>query len=227
MPKILNQSSVVVIANDVNISIFRESWLLRNQVLREDELGGQTLFSPAVVQVGTDLWNFLVVPNRIQLTFKQDYEGRQNDMLRIVGRIADLLPHTPFTGVGLNLHYRLRPDGGDGFLEWNHREFRSTFVDRLDGFGAGDNLYGTNFQMDFEGITLKGELRPATALQTIGIPPYHIEQGQSLMAASYNFHADLSDPPDPQEIRRTLERFNEVSQIADEFSDLLLGQGGG
>src|SRR5271166_1761428 len=101
----LNQlvgASVVITARQFNPSVMSQLWLVRQGLLAEDQMLPNFVFTDLLVQVRTQNFSLLVVPEQFQF-FPQAKESEQQELIQQkVGRIVRSLPHTPFKAVGLN-----------------------------------------------------------------------------------------------------------------------------
>ena len=191
MPSRLVNSSVVVVANDVNLSIFKPPWLLRNGILLEAELEGEILLSPVTVQVPTEHFVLGVMPNRIQLELPREYEKAGQDVQRVVGGIVRTLPHTPYNAVGINFHYEVDPPGSEPFAAWNRRVCASPLAERIAPAGDGAR-YGFYVSFDAMDARLKMDVKPITRKQSG--PDAREQAAEEHLAVNMNFHRDLIDP---------------------------------
>jgi hypothetical protein len=91
----VGQNSVVV-ANQVNPSIFTPTWRMEQNVIPRDGIAPGAIFAPQLVQLSTDDYQLLVLPDRIQLIPICD-EGRQSEVVQLViNGVVHRLPHTPY-----------------------------------------------------------------------------------------------------------------------------------
>src|SRR3954452_10956137 len=95
-------SNVIIAARQFNPTVFSQLWLVRNELLAEEDFGPGYLFSEAVVQMATPQFLMLVVPSQLQFSPTDQVEDQQALIRGKVGRIVERLPHTPYVAVGLN-----------------------------------------------------------------------------------------------------------------------------
>lgn len=137
-------ASAVLTGNVVNVSIFKEVWLERHDIIRKDEYTSDTLVSPGAVRISTASFELTILLNRIQLRFlPPGYDRAKSDVLRVLGGIAELLPHTPYTGLGLNFHYVLAPPAGGDFWQWNPAVFAAPWALAIDKGDGGSPRFGS------------------------------------------------------------------------------------
>jgi hypothetical protein len=215
MTPILTDSSAVVVANDVNLSIFKPLWLTRNEVIREDEIGPNLIVTPALVQVPSENFELDIFPNRIQLRVRPRHPHASEYLRRILGGVVELLPHTPYRAVGLNFDYLVAVSETGTFAEWNRREFAAPFPLRV-AIGADNTAeYGAYFSYDVFDMRLKVDAKPITVNETKTIEGVAIEAGQELMRLNFNFHSDIPQESEPRLIVERLEIWNQAVEHAD------------
>ena len=101
----------VIVTGHWNIPLLSQVWLADHDiVLREEFLPGQSIFTPAMIQVGTLEFGLFAIEDRIQFAPTcEDAKGRL--IAEHWGCLVELLPQTPYTGVGLNFIWHYRPSG--------------------------------------------------------------------------------------------------------------------
>lgn len=150
----LQMSSGVVLANDVNQSIFRPSWLLKNGIVTEDEVDEEPIFSPGLTRVRTSAFELLVLPDRLQMQFPPECEDASSLLQRVLAGIARLLPHTPFSAVGLNFQHAFVPIDAEHFAEWNRERFACPWAIAHTP-KTSRTRYGCNFAYDSHGARFR------------------------------------------------------------------------
>jgi len=205
-------SSVVILARDVNQSIFTPVWLVRNGILLEEEATAPALVvAPGITRIPTPGFELLVLPDRLQMRFDPKMADATATLNRVMGGIAKKLPHTPFSAVGLNFQHELVPTSPEEFFEWNRKMFASpwavsrTTEDRRTRFGcsfAFDAYSGARMQVN---ANVKSRVE-ASARQpsNASLPdPY-------IVVVECNLHRDLSAAETPMELPRILELWRTV-----------------
>ena len=82
---VMENSSVVIIAKDFNLSILKPLWLVKNKIFREKELEGDVVVTPPAVQIRSDNYQFMALPDRLQIALPREYPDAQSDIDRIAG----------------------------------------------------------------------------------------------------------------------------------------------
>ena len=91
--------SVVIVANELNLSIFKPVWLCQFDILKPEELSEGILISPAAIQIPGPTFQLVILPNRLQMTFpSSDVDATTEPLNRVLGGILRALPHTPLVG---------------------------------------------------------------------------------------------------------------------------------
>jgi hypothetical protein len=102
---ILEQASVVVLARNYNPSIASKDWLVEKAVLTGKV--NDFTHTPIISIVEEELVNFLLTPDRLQLSAKAEGVEGAEKILMATRRFVDALPETPYVAVGLNCRYRV------------------------------------------------------------------------------------------------------------------------
>lgn len=207
-------SSVALVAHDLNLSIFNPPWLLRENILKEQEIDWQeSVFSPGLIRIPTRQFELMILPGRIQLRFPAERTDVESDLLRVLGTIVTKLPHTPYSALGFNNDYLIAPDKME-FSTWNQSLFRTTglcaSVDPSARFGA---YYSTEFhdfrrRVDCKPIRVRGDLAERA--------PQFVED-EEVVNIAFNYHADIPAPPIGARILELIGQWSKVRQDADAF----------
>ena len=195
MPAEQVRSNLVVTAHHFNPSVFSQLWLVRNQIVGEDDFASGCLFSDQAVNVETPEFGLLVFPPQLQFVPKVPLDCQQELVEEKVGRIVRTLPHPPCTSVGLNFVWHVKPEDGD-VLVLTRGLFYEPQRRICQLFDTEDARYGAYFSKDILGCRLKLDVRPV-------IHQAEDEQHELLQFA-FNFHLDL--PQEGSDIIPAIER---------------------
>jgi hypothetical protein len=189
-------ASAVVIANDVNLSIFKPPWFSRTGIFTDAELTGEIVISPVMVRVPTDEFEFMVFPNRFQMTFKGLPENGQESMDRVLGSIVNTLPHTPYSGVGLNFNHLVSPNAEDSFFDWCKKEFSCNTANKACPNEPDDARYGCYVSRDVLGGRLKLTIMPTRIANRLPDPSadWQVDDDVMRVAFNYDFKVEQTDP---------------------------------
>jgi hypothetical protein len=205
-------TSVVLVANEINLSIFKPVWLGQTNILRPDELSGDFVISPGVIQIPTSQYNLLVLPNQLQMAFAEMDDAIVIEPLnRVLGGILKNLPHTPFIGLGINFDFFVGPNDLEKFPEWNKELFACRSAFAVCDKSTDEPRFGTYFSLDFEGLRLKINIRP---IKGAVAAPKVIEQLQAAsewMHFNFNYHLDLNPVTPVQNALETLAKWSLVA----------------
>lgn len=214
--------SVVLAANDINLSIFRPLWLQKNNIITEQELSGQIVITPVAVQIPTRHFELSILPNRIQMICPSPYAEMESDLIRIIGGIAKTLPHTPYSGVGVNFNYFACPEDSKTFLDWNKQLFSSGFSQLAYPAEDPEERFGSYFSYDVLGARLKVDVKPVKA--PVGIEKLCKLWGrnQDLIRVNLNFHTALTNSEtNVDTILETLKKWDQAFSLSKEIIEKL------
>lgn len=196
----INENAVVT-ANKFNLSVISQIWLVRSGVVDEDDWEAGSIFTPALIQFATPSFGLLLVEDRLQVIPRGNGD-HQEVVSRVIGRIVETLPHTPFTGIGINFTWHLA-SGRHSPYETQRALFFQANGPLGQEFDCADARYGAYYSRDVGNIRLKLNALPIT----INSPNGREERTQFL----FNFHADVTDAG---QIMERLNRWNELKEQA-------------
>ncbi len=177
MPSELVTSNVVIAAQQFNPTVFSQIWFLRNNILREDELECQQLFSPMAVNIEAGRFGLFVVPPQLVFTPKVQANNQQALVEEVVGAIVRALPHTPFVGAGLNFTWDVWPDREDlGIL--SRRLFSVPENTFFQAFEADDVRFGTYVSKVALDCRMRLDIKP-------------LKEDREKLRLFFNFHLDV------------------------------------
>lgn len=204
-------STVVVIANRFNPSIFSQIWLSDNNIVTRDEFLPNFVLNEMVAQVPTTRFDLLVIQEQLQFLPHVPEDQEQELITQKVGGIVGLLPQTPFRALGLNFNWHLTPRDGDiGRL--SRELFSSPDKPLYRRFGSPTDHFGAYFSTDLAGFRLKLDVKPV-------IVP-HGEQILNRLQFLFNYHVDLRENA-AAAIPQHLARWNELRRESGSILDLV------
>jgi len=214
--------SVVIVAKDFNISIFKPFWLLKNNILNEQELQGNIVITPPAVHIPTDNFVLMVLPDRLQMTMPRQYRDAKDDIARILGGIIKTLPHTPYTALGLNFNYFVAPEAEDAFSSWNKQLLASSLSNKIYPEQDEGTRFGSYLSFDVLGTRLKIDIKPVKAPNNIATLCNSWHKGQDLVRLNFNFHRDIiSSEPPTQTVLDTLGKWSEALALSEQFTAMI------
>ena len=183
MPWTLAGQTAVVTAQRFNPSAAGQYHLITSGVLTKEEVGEGSIFTDVVVQVRSDRFHMLLLPEQLQFIPSVPQEEEQQLIVDKLGGLVTSLPVTPYKGLGLNFAWLFEPPDGD-----TNRASRAMFYveDRpvFAAFGDGNARFGGYLSKDFGEFRLKLDIKP------VAIPAEDGGQEHRLQFA-FNFHRDL------------------------------------
>jgi hypothetical protein len=216
MPLSIEGSAVVIIARRFNVTAARQHWLVKQGIIGDDDLLEGSLFSDALVQVRTERFQLLLLPDQLQFVPTVTPDEEAAVIREKLGKIVETLPHVPYKGLGLNFTWLLVPEDGnaarvtkDMFFVPDRPLFRV--------FAGGDAQFGGYLSKDFGGFRLKLEVNPITVVG---------EQGPTGgVQFAFNFHHDVPEDGGAEEIMRCLPRWDELRAEAKRIVEVAVGRG--
>ena len=210
---VLVDSNAVLVANELNLSIFKPSWLQNAGILTEQELSGQIVITPGLAQIPTDLFELVIIPNRVQITFRPAGLVTARAILtRIIGGIATTLPHTPYQALGINYQYHIGPPQGTEFGRWDRQLFALPAVCTIVQADDTKARFGAYFSLDALGMRVKVDLKPVVA--QLNDPQGRRLAETELINAALNYHTQLPDADRLPMLLSTLAKWDEAFQHA-------------
>jgi|SRR5690554_2570850 len=200
--------SGVLAADLFNLSIFSQIWLIDNKILSREETASDpnTYFSPMAVNVKSNGYDLLVIPERAQVLL-QGRSGHEAELfLRILGGIAKNLPHTPYQGAGFNFDYVI-PVSDANVL----KRVRSCFMPENSPISAdflsNDARFGFYVSQDIDdSLRLRLDIKPAI-----------INNADSIVL-KFNVHREMNKAP-TQQIEDFFNRFEELDNKCRDIAD--------
>ncbi|MBW2141592.1 MAG: hypothetical protein JRG97_11065 [Deltaproteobacteria bacterium] len=208
-------AGIVLTAQSFNPSIFTETWLDKNGILAADSLEGMRVFSPEVAQFQTKECQVLVIPPKMQITFRiHQVSGDFEVQCNIAVRTVELLSHTPYEALGLNFDFFVSfPDEKD-FNAYNRALLGTGDYQLLQEFSSADAKFGRYFSKDHGAARLKLDIKPVK-----GGP-----QNKDLLQFSFNFHHDVAQMDLSERAKRLIEFIRGWSSLR-EYSERLVKMG--
>jgi hypothetical protein len=195
--------NVVVIASTFNVNILSTVWLFENQIFTNKELKGATS-SPLIVEAQSNDFRLLLIPERLQFSINPKYKKAKKLILSKIGKLIELLPHTPFTAAGLNFTYYVTPSDKDIY-----KLSRSLFCNeksKLFNDLEEENVrFGGYFSKDLLGTRFKVDVKP------IIVTMNNIKK--EMLQFSFNFNMNLNQDDDYTKIIDLFNKLDEAKTI--------------
>jgi hypothetical protein len=214
MPLMLVDENVVVAAGVFNPSVVGQHWLVKHEIVGEEEFEQGCVFTDVLVQVQTKAFMLAIVPPRLQFAPRVDDDRQQSLIIDKVGGIVKAIPHTPYVACGLNFTWQLKPECVDVASLCRRIFFREG--DPLYAFfDDGQPLFGGYFSRDALGCRIKLDVKP------VDVKGSRVEDGKTIeeewrsLQFAFNFHDDLSNEQNSvQRIAEMFHRWNDAKTMA-------------
>ena len=186
--KNLVSENVVIVANNLNPSLFSQLWLVRQGIADEEDFAPNCVFSQFVNQVFTPDFQLFVVPERLQFTLTDRSRGNSELVRNKLGCIMQKIPHTPYRAIGTNFHWLVAPDSPRDFVNFMRDLFVKERVPIYEEFSEKNARFGAYLSKDVFGTRLRLNIKPVKSTPKAETDKIH----ESLQLA-FNFHLDLED----------------------------------
>lgn len=210
----LTNASAVIIAHDVNVSILKLPWLEQNGILTKEDLTGEVVTTNAFTRVSGDRFEFLALPDRIQMRV-QDSDHGQADILRVLGGIVSTLPHTPVTALGMNFDYVVKTELDGDFAEWNRSRFASPCGLDVAKQSGVEARFGTFVSFVVHDMLLKTDIKPCK-VKTEDDENSEAREVEG-MQVKFNFQADFHESPATPQILKRLAAWDDLKRFSRGF----------
>lgn len=202
----LKENNIVIIAHDLNPTIFKQTWLIKQGIFTEDEMLDSSFYTPAAVNVRSKNADLLIVTDRLQLSFSG--EGNHEDVAnRIILKIVNALPHTPYTAIGFNFIWIAEPVEGQGLPSFLRETLLSNTNPLSSYFYTDDARFGMYLSKDFLGMRMNLDIRPVLS---------HEGQTRENLRLAFNFHVDIKEEA-VKTISNVLKNWLETRKISDKI----------
>ena len=208
----LVNENVVILANQFNLSIMNQRWLIENCIIAEDDLQDGYTFTPVFTQVKTKLFLLTIVPERLQIDLNPATENKIELIKSKIGTIVDKLPHTPFTALGFNFAYFLTTE--DSSIEKYTKSLFFKPDSPLSSHFDEDNAkFGGYFSKDVSGFRLKLDIKPVSIKSKDKI----IDK----IKLDFNFHLNLVENNKSKTILKYLAKWDSMMNITSDIINLI------
>ncbi|MBI5518286.1 MAG: hypothetical protein HY909_31230 [Deltaproteobacteria bacterium] len=173
----------MIAANVFNPTVFNQTWLVQQKLVNAADVLPGIIITDAFSQVQTSKFTLLVLPQQLQFILTTT-EGTAELVADTLGRLVDLVPHTPFLAAGVNFHWYVDP-GEEGAPAASRRLFAADQRAVFKHFAGTDARFGAYMSCDVGGgVRLKLDIKPIVL---------HVQDGGTLdrMLFAFNFHRDV------------------------------------
>jgi hypothetical protein len=180
--------NVVVIARNLNPSLFSQLWLVKQKIVNEEDFAPNCTFSQFFTQVFTPDFQLLVVPDRLQFTLTEKSKDNTEFIKEKVGTIIRNIPHTPYKAVGTNFNWFVVPDPPVDFVEFMHKLFVKQEIPIYDQFSESDARFGAYLSKDIFGARLRLDIKPVRPTD-----PEKYNNVNEMLQLVFNYQLDLAE----------------------------------
>ena len=214
--------SAVIAATNLNPSIFSQLWLIKEQIFKEEDFLSLTnqAFTPLAAQFQNENIEFLVIPERIQITLRKVDEASRSKfsefLTGIIGKVVEKLPHTPYKAIGFNMDWRIGKFDSEVFGRSNRNIFLKSEKSFLgENFKEPNSRFGSYLSKDFGMGRLRLTITPLRFTPKDGQAPF---EGLNL---NFNFNLDLlgEDKERIKKIHDYIHSWNESYAFAEKISN--------
>lgn len=211
----IESGNVVIVAQSLNPSVFSELWLVRNGILEEGIRSAESFFSPVAARVTTADFELLVLPERLQFAPGRPTDDAQQLVHRTVGRIVELLPHTPYRAFGINFEWSASTEDQALFCASIRRMFVPEASEVHSHFSEPDARFGGYLSKDALGFRLRLDIKPISR-ERDGI------KAEGLLY-HFNFNLDLCTDRPADEIQEGIGKWGEARRLSQEIFESTTG----
>jgi hypothetical protein len=204
----LNDSNIVLIAKNLNPSIFSQLWLVKQGIIFENEFKQGSFFTPPAVNILTEVFSLLVVPERLQLAFFK-HEHEWEIAKRVIGVVVESLPHTPYTAIGFNFNWSIEPGNEKEFPSNLKRLFLSGKNPLAKDFDVDDARFGIYMSKNIIDMRLKLDIKPVIMTSPVN---------KEFLQLNFNFHKDVKDDA----VRIIIETLSNFTIAADMSKEMVV-----
>ena len=209
------EGNAVVVARQFNPTVTSQHWLVKTGLLADGDPGKDFVFTPLFSHFTNDEFDFLLVPERLQIAPLVEADKQQGLLIDRVGKLIKAVPHTPFVAVGLNFTVQIVPEHVD-VIALTRRCFFVSGSPLHEEFDAPDARFGGYFSRDVLGMRLKLDVKPAR-----GIRPGW-EDERHFVNMDFNYQYDIKPEEDPvAQIVDCLSKWNEARSQVLRIADIL------
>jgi len=204
---------IVVTAENFNPSIFSQLWFVGEGLAEaKDFHGNPSMSTPDLAQHEIGGIRVLVIPPKLDVSFPPDDDELHGRASRLVRKVTELLPHTPYQALGLNVIYTVRPEHDARLRD----ALRTLFVPEDSPlkvfFDSTDVRFGAYFSKDIFGGRLRLDVKPQREEAT--------PKSRELVGLSFNLHFDLKTADRDTKLKTisgALGHFSELRSMAREI----------
>lgn len=123
----LDSANIVILAKNHNPTIVSKEWLTQKEILTGEIVS--FVHTPAFSVTETDIFTFIVDPERLQISIKENISENIEILSKIAKAYITKLPETPYTAIGFNYLYKIATERKSlkNILSPNDEKFKKLF----------------------------------------------------------------------------------------------------
>jgi hypothetical protein len=220
--KKLISENVVIVAKNLNPSLFSQLWLVKQGIVAEEDFLPNCVFSQFLTQISTTDFQLLVVPEQMQFTLTEKSMDNSELIKEKVGIIIQKVPHTPYKAIGTNFHWIIAPDPPAIFTDFMNNLFVKKGVPIYEQFSEIDARFGSYLSKDIFGGRLRLDIKPVKSV-TKG----KSEEIDELLQLAFNYNLDLSDSVETaDQMLKFLEQWEFMKNYSEKLTSTVLENSG-
>lgn len=214
--KKLVSANIVVVAQNLNPSIFTVLWLVEEGIIQREDVTGKHIFTQVGTSIPTPNFKLDVLPERLQIAFTDISLENPESVIDAVWKIICKLPHTPYTAIGTNISWMVAPDDQDEFSEFMRNLFVKPELPLYKRFTEDNARFGGYLSKDFLGTRMKVDIKPRSEKDA--------EKATESLFFTFNYHLGLEHGKHMESVKEFLDNWNAMrneskSIISSAFSD--------
>jgi len=215
--KNLLSANIVIVANNLNPSVFSQLWLVKEGIVDEKDFAENCVFASVATQVFTPDFQLLVIPDRLQFGLTDESKDNSELIRSKVASIVQKLPHNPYIAIGANFHWKVAPDVSEQFVGFMRNLFMKPQTPLYSNFSEDDARFGSYMSKDIFGTRLKLEIKPIDPAQIKN----NVETAEFLRF-HFNYSLDLTYGDSVNKIDKILDFLSKWDQMRDESERIVL-----
>lgn len=123
----MDSANIVILAKNHNPTIVSKEWLTQKEILTGEIVS--FVHTPAFSVTETDIFTFIVDPERLQISIKENISENIEILSKIAKAYITKLPETPYTAIGFNYLYNIATERKSlkNILSPNDEKFKNLF----------------------------------------------------------------------------------------------------
>lgn len=174
----LVSANIVIVARNLNPSIFSSLWLVEEEIAKKEDFVEDPICTPMATCAVTSGFRLDVFPERLQIAFTNESLDNPKLAIKPLGDIVHKLQHTPYVAIGANIRWNICPDNPDEFIGLMRKLFAKSDLPLYAEFAGEDARFGGYLSKNFLGVRMKVDVKP-------------MKEESEFLRFSFNYHLDL------------------------------------